>query len=168
MELREFTTTDRWWLDCWGGGHTPGTDPVSQGWRVYPIKGTDRKVVVIGRKGQDGCASIVRIDGRLNVALYDEAPELVAVAYENSLVGELRAQYIEIDNYPGWGLAVIEAINPPWGCVVLVEDADDPKPYTVALTVRAATGVQAGEIAEQITGGSLFFFCPASDTVQRL
>lgn len=165
MELREFAVSDRWWEGLWGGGHAPLHDPVSQGWRAYPVKGTDRKVVVIGRKGQPLCASIVRMTGRLDVALYDETPEVVAAAIEAQRVAELDPRFIQIDHIPGWGLEVIEILSPPWGCVVHVDD--EPAPYTVSLTVRAATGVQAGEIAEQITGGSLFFFCPASDMAGR-
>ncbi len=166
MELREFAVTDRWWEGLWGGGHRPHHDPVSQGWQVHPVKGTDRRVVLIGRKGQPLCASVVRLSNGLDVALYDECPEQVAWAIEEGRVGDLDPRYIQVDNYPGWGLSVIEALNPPWGCVVHVQGADDPKPYTVSLTVRAAMGFLAGEIAEEITGGSLFFFCPASDMHQ--
>jgi hypothetical protein len=115
MELREFAVSDRWWEGLWGGGHAPLHDPVSQGWRAYPVKGTDRKVVVIGRKGQPLCASIVRMTGRLDVALYDETPEVVAAAIEAHRVGDLDPRFIQIDHIPGWGLEVIEILSPPWG-----------------------------------------------------
>ena len=163
MGLREFAVTDRWWDGLWGGGHQPLHDPVSQGWRAYPVKGTGRRVVLIGRKGQPLCASVMCLSGKLDVALYDECPEEVAKAIEEGRAGDLNPRYIQVDDCPGWGLSVIEALNPPWGCVVHVQGEDDPKPYTVALTVRAAMGFQAGAIAEEITGGSLAFFCPASD-----
>lgn len=165
MMFREFAASDRWWEGLWGGGHQPLRDPVSQGWRAYPVKG-NKQVIVIGRKGQPLCASVVQMHVGLDVALYDECPEEVAKAVEQGRAGDLNPRYIQIDNYPGWGLSVIETLNPPWGCVVHVQGEGDPKPYAVSLTVRAAMGFQAGAIAEEITGGSLAFFCPASDMPQ--
>lgn len=111
MGLREFTITDRWWEGLWGGGHMPLRDPVSQGWRVYPVKGTDRRVVVVGMRGQGGCASVVRLSQGLDVALYDERPEDVAKAIEEGRASDLDPRYVQIDNYPGWGLSVIDILR---------------------------------------------------------
>jgi len=115
MMFREFAVSDRWWLDCWGGGHTPGTDPVSQGWRAYPVPGTDRDVVLIGRTGQPKCATVVRMGKYLDVALYDETPEGVKAAFVAQCLRDLNPRYIQTDFIPGWGLEVIAEINPPVG-----------------------------------------------------
>lgn len=111
--LNAFNTfsVPRWWEGLWGGGHTVATDPTHQGWRAaLTAKGS--KVLVIGRRGITGCASVMRLsDGRLDVSVYDDAtPEEIAACVREWRPVPYADCIFQTESYPGWGLAVLEKI----------------------------------------------------------
>lgn len=95
--------------DVWGSGHTAATDPTRQGWRCRP---RETGVLILGQRGVAGCASIARLSAqRLDVALYsDVTPEALSAAWHG---GEkiYADSYHSVEDYPGWGLAVIQLVE---------------------------------------------------------
>lgn len=92
----------------WGNGHTPQTDPARQGWRCRQAWADGP--LLLGRKGVKGCATLVWHDeGVWDVGVYaNSTPEEVIAARAN--VG-LVDGFFEVDDRPGFGLAVIRLID---------------------------------------------------------
>ena len=118
-KLRTFQVNDRMApLGIWGGGHTLETDPTRLGWSCRPIKGLQgSRILLLAQRDCEtgewlnGCATMVRLSGGFDVALYDEKPGEVAEAVRNSRAHLLDPQYRPIDDYSGFGLTVIEWIH---------------------------------------------------------
>ena len=111
FDASKFSVSDRWWDGIWGGGHTLATDPTHQGWRAA-LSHKDSKVLVIGRRTIRGCASVMRLsDGRLVVAVYDDAtPEAISACVRERRPVPLADCILQVADIPGWGLAVLEKI----------------------------------------------------------
>lgn len=114
FKLNEFTVDSRWWNNPnhqWtGGGHTAETDPTKKGWRAVAFsKGSS--FVLIGRKGVPGCFSArLMSDGRIDVAIYDEAVPETAVAALDAK--ELYADvFRQVHGTPGWALEFIQELE---------------------------------------------------------
>jgi hypothetical protein len=111
MALKEFQVSNRWWDGLFGGGHTTATDPGQRGWRAA-LTGPGSKVLVIGRRGAAGCISVMQLsEGRLDVAIYDEAtPESVASVVKGG--GRALADcYRVVDQITGWSLPFIAEVE---------------------------------------------------------
>jgi hypothetical protein len=90
----------------WGGGHTPDTDPVQQGWQCRKMKGCDD--YVIGQRGQAGSASVNIRTSTVDVGVYLEDPATVS---KNLAKGIGDASFTSITLASGWGLTVLELIT---------------------------------------------------------
>jgi hypothetical protein len=110
MALKEFSVSNRWWDDLFGGGHTVATDPAKRGWRAA-LAAPGSGVLVVGRRGVAGCMSVMQLSGgRLDVAVYDDVtPEsLAASARTRCPAADVIRQ---VEAIPGWSLPFIEMIE---------------------------------------------------------
>ena len=109
--LNAFSLSDRWWEGLWGGGHTVDTDPTRRGWRAA-LSHKDSKVLILGRRGVVGCASVMRMaGGRLDISGYDDAtPEEISACVRERRPVPLADVTFQTEASPGWGLAVLEKI----------------------------------------------------------
>ena len=112
FKLKEFkapSAAESLKMNCWGGGHTHETDPTRKGWRCKVVPGkTD--LLLIGQAGKDGCASVMQMSGKLDVAIYEEDPITVEKYLKGA--GEVSDPlYKTVPNVPGWGLYVIDEIE---------------------------------------------------------
>jgi hypothetical protein len=96
----------------WGTGHTADTDPTRKGWRCRPVA-PGGHCWVVGQKGRKGCASVMLVGERLDVALYLEDPGDVDRAIRAHEAHVLDPRYVEMAPRPygGDGLAVIRLIE---------------------------------------------------------
>ena len=107
--------------EVWGSGHTIETDPTQRGWlcrKAWPMKpGCTHQVLMLGRRGVAGCATIIRcrdvLSGGaiLDVAVYWETPEAVRDSVIQTGKNQHNAVYRQIPDVPGWGLEVIRLIE---------------------------------------------------------
>jgi hypothetical protein len=104
----EFKFSNRWWDGLWGGSHTAATDPTKRGWRAAPVG----KVLVVGRRGVPGCFSVMQLsDGRLDVAVYDEAtPESIAAGLRGGVAVDVDGLWTA-NPTPGWALPFIAEVE---------------------------------------------------------
>lgn len=115
--LASFKVSSRWWDGIWGGGHTIDTDPSKQGWRAS-LSAKGSSTLVVGRPGQRGCASVQQLsDGRVDVALYEDAtPDDVVKGLAMRRGDPARVEllgdpiYMQLAMIPGWGLAILERL----------------------------------------------------------
>jgi hypothetical protein len=116
MQLRTSPQMRIHLMNIWGGGHTAQTDPSNLGWKARAQRGAP-ELIVIGRPGILGCASVRVLSSQLDIAIYDNLNPL-------ALSTRLSAGRVPADEYfqtrptPGWGLQVIrklaEADNPQY------------------------------------------------------
>lgn len=118
FDASSFTLPNRWWDGLWGGGHTRETDPVTNGWRAVLSK-KGGSVLIIGRRGQKGCASVMQLLGGrvMDVCVYagitpEEAARAVNLPYGDA--GReilLDPVILRLEPISGWGLYVLDAIH---------------------------------------------------------
>ena len=95
----------------WGVGHTLETDPTRKGWRCREVKPSHVPGhFLVGRPGQEGCASIHRIRDVWHVGIYLMSP---AEAHKliKEIGGFLDAHWVEVNDIPGFGLDIIREIE---------------------------------------------------------
>lgn len=107
--LKEFRVSSRPDVaTIWGNGHTRETDPMLKGWRVVTPYPQRPELLMIGRKGVKGCATILPLpDERLDVAIYYNTPKEVV---DKGSMG-LDPKFVQINNHFGWGLEVLREIQ---------------------------------------------------------
>lgn len=111
FDVKKFTTPTPYEpvLVFWGNGHSPRTDPTRKGWRCRPVKGLT-STWLVGQVGVEGCASIVFISGKLDVAFYEALPEEVH-KHLKSGKGGLDPLFQEFAPTAGVGLQIIAVIK---------------------------------------------------------
>jgi len=92
----------------WGGGHTTETDPMRKGWRAC-YSGSNKRVLLVGKKDVEGCFSMVPMEKDLSLAFYLETPEYVNKNINNEEYTD--ASYEVVPDVPGWGLKAIEILK---------------------------------------------------------
>jgi hypothetical protein len=118
----EFKASTNQWQDAciWGGGHTLETLPTNKGWRARPLAKKRPDVLMIGQRGIECCATVVRTKlyddecnerPGLDVAIYLESPEEVLQLAKAEKWEELSPRFVQIDEIPGFGLRVINMIE---------------------------------------------------------
>lgn len=77
------------------------------GTKKYDVDGEVKTIQKLyGYKGKRGCFSVMKVyGGRLDVALYDCAPE------EVNDVAVYNAEYVDVENSPGWGYVAVEHLK---------------------------------------------------------
>lgn len=100
------------YFELWGSGHTFETDPSRQGWRRMMVN----RVVLVFNDRYDVCASMVQIGDAWDVALYwgtkdDILPYLKGETKFDREGFTIDPRYVEVDNYPGFGLTVLEHLK---------------------------------------------------------
>jgi hypothetical protein len=96
-------------FELWGNGHTFMTDPSRQGWRRMMVG----NVVLVFNDRYNVCASMRRIGEVWDVALYwgtkdDILPYLKGGPQFHRDGSTISPRYVEVDDYPGFGLTVLE------------------------------------------------------------
>lgn len=92
----------------WGSGWTPETDPVMKGWRVRPAFPGRGDVLLVGRPGVAGCATVRAQEGGLDVAVYSGLTPKEIVTDKH--LGAANANYGAVLHAEGWGRRVLAAI----------------------------------------------------------
>lgn len=95
--------------EAFGGGHTSETNPVTQGWRIRPVKGATNGLLILGIPGVIGCASILPMeDGKMDIAIYAEEPKTVEKSTDRSC---LDPAYFQSESGSAWALQAIQRIK---------------------------------------------------------